>query len=255
MAELRKPLFFVALGAMLLVVLAELGTGIALPTESGVQLGGLLDELPEDSDVNLGDLETLRQDQPTPPGLGIPRMVLLDALLLFTVGLMGAALLIPERIHGRVQGIVSLVVSLLVLIASIGAIFEALGKLMLMVALFMAPPFGTLAYMAIYGFFPKDAAAGLLGLLMLLKLIFLGALFFAHPRFLENKGLMLIIATSLLANFVVALLHSLVPGFLVSITDAVAAIVVAVLAAIWAIVFLVSAIVSIVKALRFDKSR
>ena len=64
---------------------------------------------------------------------------------------------------------------------------------------------------------------------------------------------MLLILTSLLANAVVSFLHGLVPIVLVSITDALGAIVVSVLALIWAVVLLVGALVSIVKVLRLTR--
>ena len=46
-------------------------------------------------------------------------MALLDGLLLFTVILIGMAFLVPERIHGRIQGVVTLMVSLSVLLTAI----------------------------------------------------------------------------------------------------------------------------------------
>ena len=256
MAKLRTPLFLIAVGLSLLVVLIEIGAPLLLPAEGEVQLGTVLAEveLPEDSELTADELEDLRRDNPTPPGLGIPRLALLDGLLFFTVALMAAALLVPESIHGRVQGVVSLVVSLLVLLASIAAIFMALAKLIVMVSLTLAVPFGTIAYFAIYGFFPKGPAAATLSLLMTLKLAFAVCLVLAHQRFLQNKGLVLIVLTSLLANLIVGFLHGFFPVFLVSITDAVAAIINGVLAAIWAIVFLISSIVSILKAIRIDRS-
>lgn len=85
---------------------------------------------------------------------------------------------------------------------------------------------------------------------MFLKLVFAGSLVAAQPRFLQNKGLVLLTLSSLLCNVVVTFLHGLVPGVLVSITDAVAGIVVAVVALIWAIVLLVGAVVGIVTAAR-----
>jgi hypothetical protein len=56
--------------------------------------------------------------------------------------------------------------------------------------------------------------------------------------------------TSLLANIVVSFLHGLVPFVLVSILDAVAAIVVGVLAAIWALIKLIGSIPAIIFGLR-----
>jgi hypothetical protein len=71
----------------------------------------------------------------------------------------------------------------------------------------------------------------------------------AHQRFLQNKGLVLIIATSFLANLIIAFLYGFVPGFLVSITDAVAAIVICILALVWGIVYLIGGAVSVVKVI------
>jgi VanZ family protein len=83
---------------------------------------------------------------------------------------------------------------------------------------------------------------------MALKLGFAVCLVLAQQRFLQNKGLVLIILTSLLATFIISVLHSFVPGFLVSITDNIAGIIVALLAAIWAVAFLIGAVMSVTKA-------
>jgi len=72
----------------------------------------------------------------------------------------------------------------------------------------------------------------------------------AQPRFLQNKGLVALILTSLLGNVVAVFLHGLVPGILVSITDDIAAIVFAVVAIIWAIILLIGSIPAIVRALQ-----
>jgi len=115
--------------------------------------------------------------------------------------------------------------------------------------LFFAFPFGTAAYLAIWGSFPKGAAAAILSLLMLLKIIAAICLPLAHQRFLVAKGLILMVLTSFVAMIIVSFLHGIVPGPLVSITDALAAIVVGIIALIWAIVVLVGAIVATVQAL------
>lgn len=117
-----------------------------------------------------------------------------------------------------------------------------------MVALLLAVPFGTIAYLAMFGSFDRSGATVALSLIMTLKLFFAGCLVLAHQRFLENKGLVLLILTSLLATLVIGFLQGLVPGILVSITDAIAAIVVGILALLWAIWFLLRSIPSIVKA-------
>jgi hypothetical protein len=215
---LRKPLFLIATVLICIAVLMEVGTALGL---------------------TLND---------KPPGLGIPYMALLDGLLAYTILLMAASLLIPERIHGRLQGIISLIVSLLILLAAIALGFAALAKLIIMLQLLLSPIFGTLAYMVIFGTFAKDEAAIMLSATMSVKLAFAGFLVFAHQRFVQNKGLVLLVLTSLLASVVISFLHGFVPSFLVSITDAVAAIIVVILAAVWSIVFLIGAIIAVVKA-------
>jgi hypothetical protein len=198
-----------------------------------------------------GDLQSkLATSTGAPPGRGVPYMALLDGLLLFTVILIGTAFLVPERIQGRVQGIVTLVVSLSVLLTSIGKIFTAIAALMLMVTLLLAIPFGTIIYLIGYGSFDRGLASVMLSAIMTLKLLFAGCLVFAHQGFLKMKGLVLIVATSLVAGVVVSFLHGLVPTILVSITDAIAAIIVAILAALWALFFLIGSIPSIVKTIK-----
>jgi hypothetical protein len=141
------------------------------------------------------------------------------------------------------------ILSFFLALGSIVLIFIALGKLFLMIALFFAVPFGTAAYFAAgWGTFPRGAAAAILALLMLLKIGTSICLPIAHQRFLAAKGLILIL-TSFLATIIVAFLHGLVPLPVVSITDALAAIIVGILALIWAIVMLVGSIVAVVQAL------
>jgi hypothetical protein len=214
--SLRKIPFVIALICISLTVLVEVGSSI----------------------VNVGV-----------PGKGIPAMAFLDGLVLYTTLLMGLALIVPDRVQGRVQGIATLIVSLLFLLGDIVMIIAAFVLLILMVTLLLAPIFGTIAYFILYASFNTDGARVALSLLMTLKLAFAVCLVLAQQRFLQNKGLVLIILTSLLANIIVGLLQGLVPSFLVSITDDIAAIIVGILAAIWAVVFLVGSIISVVKAL------
>jgi hypothetical protein len=218
---LRKPFFVIALVLLVLAVLAELGSE-------------LIDA--------------------TAPGLGIPYLAILDGLLLFTIALIGAPLIISDRVHGRIQGIITFIVALLSLLGAIAMIFAALGLLLLMVSLLMAVPFGTAIYMLRYAVFDKPAAAITLSLIMGFKLGFAVFLILAHQRFLENKGLVLIILTSFLATIILSFLHGFVPLFLVSITDDIGAIIIAILAAIWALFYLIGSIPAIIKALRVDKA-
>lgn len=277
--SLRKPLFLAALVLLAIAVMVEVGASLVLPTappdcsllervnKSIACADRPLPGLPSaceplrtsvcteagDADMSFSDVLNTQRENPPTPGLGIPYLALLDALLLFTLALMGASLIVPERVHGRVQGMATLVGSIVALITGVGLLVAAIAKLLLMVALLTALPFGFIAYLAVYGFFNRGGAAATLGLLMTLKLAASVCLVLAHPRFLQNKGLVLLMLTSLLATAVVSFLHGFVPIILVSITDAIGAIIAAVLALIWAVVLLVGALVSIIKVLRLKR--
>ena len=198
------------------------------------------------------ELDRLAADERA--GVAIPSLALLDAQLLFTVALMAVALLVPDRFHGRVQGVVTLVGSILVILAVVLVALATIALLALMVGLLSTPPFGTLAYVARFGFFDRGAASLVLTTLLALKLAACGALVVAHPRVVQNKGLVALAGTSFLLTIVVSFLHGLVPRLFVSLLDAVGAIVVAIVAFVWAIVLLVGALVSVVKVLRVDRA-
>lgn len=219
--ELRRPFFIIGLVLMFLVVLIEIGSPWLMHV----------------TDKSLDR-----------PGYGIQYLVFVDAFLLYVTLLTGLALIIPERIQGRVQGVVTLIVSLFGCLGIIVAIIFAFVFLFILVTLLLSPIFGTAAYLVVYGDFDRSGANVILSLIMLLKIGFCILLILAHQRFLQNKSLVLLTLTSLIANLVISFLHNFVPGILVSITDTIGALVVAILALIWAIVFIVGAIISMVKA-------
>jgi hypothetical protein len=241
---LRKPFFIIALIAIGFVVLVELGTPLLIGGgDAGARLAA------EASDVGV-TLPPGAGATESPPGRGIPYLALIDIIALYTTALMGASLIVSERLHGRVQGVITLIGSIILIIVALILLIIAFIELMVMVSLFLAVPFGTIAYLVIWGFFPRGDAAVILGLLMFLKLVFGGFLLLAQPRFLQNKGLVALVLTSLVANLVVSFLHGFVPIILVSIVDDVAAIILAVVAIIWAIVLLIGSIPAVVKSIR-----
>jgi hypothetical protein len=253
--RLRTPLFIVAAIVMLLVIGAESGS-VLLPGNFDTTLlrAQTADALrgPEfDRDRGAMIAAALREGRrsPRPPGVGIRDMALLDGLMLYAVLLMGFALLFPERTYGRVQGIVTLVASLLVLLAAIVLLLDAVEELFTMVGLLCAAPFGTIAYLVRWGFFNRGGAAAVLGLTFVLKVAFIVLLALAHQRFLQNKGLVRLVITSLACSFVISLLHGLVPIFLVSITDAIGGLIALVLAIVWGVVLLIGAVTAVVKAI------
>lgn len=258
MDELRKPFFIVALILMALAFGVELGSNFvpggqavgqaALKAAAQAELGREL------SSDEIEVLNRPQKDSDRPPGIGISYTALLDVLLAYSVIVLAAALLLADRVTGKLIGVATLIVSLLTLIAAFILIFVALEKLLIMLGMFLAAPFGTIAYLALWGFFPKGKAAAILGSAMALKIAFLVCLVLAQQRFLKNKSLVFMILTSLLATFLISFLHGLVPSILVSIVDALGAIIVAVLALIWALILLIRSIPSIIRVLRVDRA-
>ena len=241
MSRLRVPFFAIALAAIVLVVLVELGEPLILGGhQAGAALAGPADAL---------GVSVPAQAQ-TPPGRAIPYLALVDGVALFTVALMGLGLLVPARLHGRVQGGLTLIFSILLVVGAIVLAVRAVAELLLMISLLFAPPFGTIAYLILWGSFPRGPAGVLLSLLMFLKLVFAGALLLAQPRFLQNKGLVALVVTSLVCTIAAQFLHGLVPAILVSVLDDVAAIAFTVVGAVWGVVLLVGSIPAIVNAVK-----
>ncbi|MCL4506539.1 MAG: hypothetical protein M1434_01965 [Chloroflexi bacterium] len=263
MDTIRKPLFVAAVVLILVVFLLEIGSSLFINRFVTTLSGGaqsVASLLPNDpaiqkafNDPGMQQQEADLASQGKPPGLGILYLALLDGVLLFTILLTGSGLVIRQDVQANVQGCLSLVVSLLAVIAGIVAIISAIILVILMVALLLAVPFGTIAYLILYGFFNRDAASVVLSLLMALKIAFAVVLILSQQRFLERKGLLLLIGCSLLGNVVISILQGFPPGFLVSITDGIAAILVGLCGAIWWVILLIGAIPAILKVLGLVK--
>ncbi|AIZ45122.1 hypothetical protein QR90_08410 [Deinococcus radiopugnans] len=219
MDTLRKPFFLAATLCLLLVVLVEVGQSFQ------------------------GDAGQAR------PGFGIPYMALIDGVLLYNIALMGLALIIPERVQGRVQGLVTLILSTALLLGTLVLGLVAFATLSLMLAMVLSF-FGWPVYLVAFGGFDRHGAAITLALLMTFKLAFAVLLVMAHQRFLQNRSLVMLILTSFICGLMLVWLHALVPGVLVSVTDAIGAIVIAVLAFIWGLLLLIGGAVSTVKSIR-----
>jgi len=219
MDTLRRPFFFGAALCLLLALLIELGQSYLI---AGNQAR---------------------------PGFGVRALALIDGVLLYTVVLMGLALIVPQRVQGRLQGIVTLLLSLLLLLAVIVLGLTAFVTLSVMLSLLLSF-FGFPVYLGLFGHFDRSSAAATLALLMTLKLGFTVLLVLSQQRFLHNRSLVLLILTSVVSGLLLAWLHALVPGLLVSITDAIGAIIIAILAFIWGVLLLVGGVVSTVKSIR-----
>jgi len=183
------------------------------------------------------------------PGLGIPYLALIDSLVLLTVGLMGLSLVLKPSTEARVQGCATLLFSILLVLLEIVLLILAITLLFTMLGM-LASVFGIITYIALFAFFNKGGALATLALLMALKLGFGASMLGAQQAYIKQKGLLLLVLTSLLANFLLAFLIGLVPVFFDSVADAIGAIVISILAIIWTIFLLIGAVVGVFKALQ-----
>jgi hypothetical protein len=224
--RLRVPFFAAAAFFMLLALLVEIAASEWLAR------------------LTAGTLDKVRT-----PGIAIHYLAIMDGIIVYSVIWMALGLILPRGITGRTQGIVTLIVSILALLGTIALAFAAFTLLMLMIALLVAAPFGTIAYFAEWGHFAVKAAAATLMLAMLLKILFCIFLVLAHQRFLQNKGLVILTAVSLGLTWVTAFVQSFLPGFLVSIGDAAVALVIAIVGAVWLLLLALGSLIATVKAI------
>lgn len=258
---MRHIFLVLALVLSAITVLVEVGSAFVLPrivtqalTTQAQVTQSLLNELPPDvrPDYNAGFADQLkaRGVNDKPPGLAIPFLALLDGVILFTLASYVVGLILPARMQGLIQGPVGVIFSLVLIPSGLGMIFiVAIPLLILMVALLLAIPFGTIVYFIIYGHFDRGSAAAVLSLLMTMKISIVVLLGLTHPDMLKRLSIVLLVLSSIVGNVIISFLHGLVPRFLVSITDDIAAIVVAACGLIWLIPLLIGALLAIVKSI------
>ena len=221
--ELRLPFFIAACVCLLLALLVEVAAAQAFT--------GLF----------FSDKET--------PGYAINALALIDGILLYSLFWMLLSVVAPRGITGRAQGCITLFVSFFGCLGTLVLIYAAFALLMLMLALLVAVPFGTIVYLAAWGHFARGAAASTLALAMLLKIAFLILLVVAHQHFLQNKGLLVLVGVSLGLTWLIGFVHAFLPIILVSIGDQLMALVICIVAAIWLLLLLIGALIATIKAI------
>lgn len=221
--ELRIPFFVAACVCLLIALLVELAAAEPLAM------------------MTVGEKTT--------PGFAINYLALIDGLLLYNLVWMLLSVVVPRSVTGRVQGCITLILSFFAFLGTLLLIVVTFALLMLMLSLLVAVPFGTIAYLAAWGHFARGAAAATLLLVMVLKIAFLVLAVIAHQRFLQNKGLLVLTGVSLGLTWVTGFVHAFLPIFLVSIGDALMALIIAIVAAIWLLLLLIGAIIATIKAI------
>ena len=163
--DLIKPLYVFAAIAILICVGLEAGASW-LPQPSGSALG---------------------QGQ-----LGIAALWLFDISLLWTLILGALAFVVDRNLLGKVQGIVTLVLSIVIILWGLKTLIIDFVLLLIMVAL-LSSFFGWLVYVPLFAFFNTGQAAEFLGILTLFKLVALVLLVVAQRRFARQFGILLIV--------------------------------------------------------------
>lgn len=255
---LNRPLLIIALILIVIALGTDLGSALLPTSNSPAAINSIASKTRaqldkedidgDDKDEMIAKLREEARKPGKPPGWAIPAMGLVDGIAVYGIVMLALPLLISQELHGRLMGLVSLIFSIVIAIASIVLIFAAFIKTLIMIALFTAAPFGTIAYLAIWGFFNRGGATAILSINLFLKLAFAVCLVLAHPRFLQSKGLILMVLTSVVSVLIIGFLHGLMPVFLVSILDMIAAIIMGILALIWAIFLLIGSIFGLVRA-------
>ncbi len=262
--KLRWPFLVVAIALSLVIVLFERGAPQLEPlleylnlAQEKVNVGALLEAAPDTGNSELDEAlnsvdekskEALSVDE-DPPGRAIPAMAFVDIVLCFSVSMLGAALVMGNTRYGRLQGLLTMGLAICLILVALVEIYAALAAMIKMTVLLFAFPFGTIIYMCRYASFDRSGAAVILSLLMLLKIGVGGSILLAEQDFLKNLGLVVIFFMALVANVIVVFLHSLVPRFLVSITDAVGGIVMGVIGIVLVLILAIFGIISLIMSL------
>lgn len=264
-SKLRTPALVAALVAAVLVVGVELGGTFRASKSTFGSLGNRLAALKQTigtlgasgaDKINsqVGDFPALEQllgtEAQAPSSYAVAALITIDSILLFTLIMFNLPLLVSPRLVAQLQGLLSVIVGIGVILYALFTLLKVLVLVFLMLGLLLALPFGTIVYMILYGHFDTREAAAIMSTLMFLKVALTVALLIAHERFLLNIGLIALIASSIIAMIVISFLHNFLPGFLVSITDGIGAIVVTVIAIIWGIILVIGGIMGILTALR-----
>jgi hypothetical protein len=250
--RLNRPLFLVALASLAVAVAVEIASTALIPPAGSDQ--GAIGDVLDSQELSSGEIEDavgqIEAGGSRDAGVALPLLALLDGLLLVTMLGLGLAFVVPHRILARVVAPANLVVSIATIVTGVTMFAATLALLFLMLGLFLAFPFGTVAYLARWGSFPRAEVEVASGIVLGLKLAFCGFALAASPRLLGQKALVALVATSFVTQLVVAFLHGLAPLPLVSILDAVAGLVVVVVAVAWAVVIATGSAHGTVRVLR-----
>ena len=184
------------------------------------------------------------------PGIGLMTLFFFNVLVIFSFATLALQVMGFGAFTGRVQFLTSLILAILCIFIGIGLIIGAFTLLSVMLALLLSVPFGTIVYMALFGLFDTETSRAIVGMVMLFQLVGLALVALAAPGILKNVRLMLLSIVSVLFAFGLGYVHAVLPNFLVSIGDTIAAIIFGIVGTLWFVLLLIDGIASLVRTVR-----
>ena len=248
----RPLLVWLALAAVLLAALAELGGPLlGRPGDARAAVDEFIaGTFPDEEARDEARTRAAAQDGEAPPGLSSRALAALDLLLVWSALLLATATVSPRAWHARLRSVLTPVVCVLAALGCLALALAAVARLVLLLSLLLSPPFGTIAYLVVYGGFPTGALTAALGAAALLRAVFAGLLLASSWRYLRNRTLVALTATAFLCTAVAGLVLGLLPGILHAIADAALAILFAVLALVWAVILLLTSLPGLLALVR-----
>ena len=161
----RRWVMWVPVVTLVIAVLTCLGAGavVVVPTVTDrvADLSGPEVDLPRGTTAD--DVRAFAEDSSVrdidPPGLGIRALALPLGLLSTLLLLMALPSLVANRVNSVINVVFSVLAGLGSVIGGVLLLLAALAELILMLTLFLSAPFGTLAYLAVYGSFDVRTSA------------------------------------------------------------------------------------------------
>jgi hypothetical protein len=141
--------------------------------------------------------------------------------------------------------IASLINSVIVILMSVFLIVKAILKLIIMIGLLLALPFGPLIYLAVYGTFPKGLVLTMGGLGLLCKIVAAVLLWIGANQVIRVKSAALLLLTGFVTFFIIEFVLGFVPSPFASIADAIIGIIIAIIVILWSIFILIGSILGV----------
>lgn len=243
---LSKLCYLVALVASLtLVALAVGGALVDLPDPDPGALERMLRE-GGTRGIGVAALTAHRTLHPAPPGLGLPSLALVDIGWLVTIVILGLEAFLPRptdpehprsALYTGAQALTRLLAGVAQIVTSIMVAVTASTLLMTMISLLTALPFGTLVYIAIWGTFDRETAETLLGAALVARVVAAAAILCHRPSARLLRHLLPLFVSGVGCAALLSFLHGAVPMLLVSLLDALAAVIIAIVGLVWGVVF------------------